>query len=98
MLLLYYFVLKLHTFVISLARFNRSLILLFIRSLFARFLFARFLFARSFSVLSFSLALCSLIFFVISSFFCLFVARFKIKSKEDNKNVRLTRIKINSIH
>jgi hypothetical protein len=28
----------------------------------------------------------------------LFVARFKIKSKKNNKNVRLIRIKINSIH
>jgi hypothetical protein len=28
----------------------------------------------------------------------LFVARFKIKSKEDNKNVCLIRIKINNIH
>jgi hypothetical protein len=98
MLLLYYFVLKLHTLVISLVRLSRSFILLFARFLFARSLFARSLFARSLSVLSFSLALCSLILSVVSLFLCLFVARFKIKSKENNKNVRLTRIKINSIH
>jgi predicted membrane protein len=59
MLLLYYFVLKLHTFVISLVRFSRFFILLFARSLFV----------RSFSVFSFSLVLCSLIFFVVSLFF-----------------------------
>jgi hypothetical protein len=82
-----------HTFVISFVRFNRFFTLLFARSLFARFLFA-----RSFSVLSFSLALCSLIFSLLSRFLCLFVARFKIKSKENNKNVCLTRIKINNIH
>jgi hypothetical protein len=87
MLLLYYFVLKLHTFVISFARFNCSFILLFVRSLFARSLF----------VLSFSLVLCSLN-FLLFRFLCLFVARFKIKSKENNKNVRLIRIKINNIH
>jgi hypothetical protein len=87
MLLLYYFVLKLHTLVISFVRLNRPFILLFARSLFA----------RSFSVLLFSLALCSLIFSLLSRFFCLFVARFKIKSKKDNKNVRLIRIKINNI-
>jgi hypothetical protein len=61
-------------------------------------------------VLSFlcSLVFCSLVlslffrsrsFFVRSRFlFYLFVAKFKIKSKENNKNVCLTRIKINSIH
>jgi hypothetical protein len=53
-------------------------------------------FVRSFSVRSFFL--CSLILSVVSLSLCLFVARFKIKSKEDNKNVRLIRIKINSIH
>jgi hypothetical protein len=38
-------------------------------------------------------------FFVRSRFFfCLFIARFKIKSKKDNKNVCLTRIKINNVH
>ncbi len=36
--------------------------------------------------------------FVHVLFFCLFVAKFKIKSKKDNKNVRLIRIKINNIH
>jgi hypothetical protein len=55
MLLLYYFVLKLHTLVISLVRLSRSFILLFARFLFARFLFARSLFARFLSVRSFSL-------------------------------------------
>jgi uncharacterized membrane protein YecN with MAPEG domain len=98
MLLLYYFVLKLHTFVISFARFSRSFIFLFARFLFARSLFARSLFARFFFVFSFSLAFCSLIFSVVSLLLCLFVAKFKIKSKKDNKNVRLIRIKINNIH
>jgi hypothetical protein len=65
-------------------------------------------------VLSFfcSLAFCSLVlslfshsrsffvrsFFLLSHLLYLFVARFKIKSKENNKNVRLIRIKINNIH
>ncbi len=93
MLLLYYFVLKLHTLVISFARLNRSFILLF-----ARFLFARSLFVRSFFVLSFSLVFCSFILSLLSRLLCLFIARFKIKSKKNNKNVRLIRIKINNIH
>jgi hypothetical protein len=83
MLLLWYFVLKLHTFVISFACHNHFFTSLFIDSLFARSLFAHFLFIVSF-------------FFVL--FLCLFVAKFKIKSKENNKNVCLTRIKINNIH
>jgi hypothetical protein len=59
---------------------------------------------RSFSVRSFSLCSFVLARFLFAHFlcclvlFCLFVARFKIKSKKDNKNVRLIRIKINSIH
>ncbi len=61
-------------------------------------------FVRSFFVRSFFLCF----FVLVRSLFahslllfrslCLFVARFKIKSKEDNKNVRLIRIKINNIH
>ncbi len=75
--------------VISLVRFNRSFIFLF-------FHFS----VRSFSVRSFffcSLVLARFLFAYVFSF-CLFVARFKIKSKEDSKNVCLIRIKINSIH
>jgi hypothetical protein len=92
-LLFYYFVLKLHTFVISFVCFNRFFILLFVR-----FLFVRFLFARSFSVLSFLFVFYSFILFLLFRFFCLFVAKFKIKLKENNKNARLIRIKINNIH
>jgi hypothetical protein len=63
----------------------------------------------AFCLLAFcSLAFCTLVLslfsrsrslFVRSRFsLCLFVAKFKIKSKKDNKNVYLTRIKINNIH
>jgi uncharacterized RDD family membrane protein YckC len=62
-------------------------------------------FVRSFSVCSFfvrSFSLCFFVFvrslFIHVLLFCLFVARFKIKLKENNKNVRLIRIKINNIH
>jgi hypothetical protein len=84
--------------------FHFSVHSLSVRSLSVRSLSVRSLSVRSFSVRSFFL--CSFVlarslfahsFFVVS-FLCLFIARFKIKSKEDNKNVRLIRIKINNIH
>jgi hypothetical protein len=62
---------------------------------------------RSFSVHSLSVRSFFLCFFVLARFLfahflcclvflCLFIAKFKIKSKENNKNVRLTWIKINN--
>jgi hypothetical protein len=73
-----------HFFVRSFSVRSFSVRSFFVRSFFfCFFVLARFLFAHSFSVVS------SL---------CLFVARFKIKSKKNNKNVRLIRIKISNIH
>jgi hypothetical protein len=81
-------------YVCNLVRSSQSFFHFFVRSLSVRSFFV-----RSFSLCSFVLArflfahfLCC---FVL---FCLFVARFKIKSKENSKNVRLIRIKINNIH
>jgi hypothetical protein len=81
-------------YVCNLVRLSQSFFHFFVRSFsvrsffvrsffFCSFVFARFLFAHFF---------CCLV------FLCLFVAKFKIKSKEDNKNVRLIQIKINNIH
>jgi hypothetical protein len=83
----------------KLARSSQSFFHSFVRSFSVRSFFV-----RSFSVRSFSLCFLVLArslfahsFFVVSSL-CLFIARFKIKSKKNNKNVRLIRIKINNIH
>jgi hypothetical protein len=82
------------TYVCNLVRSSQSFFHFFIRSLSV----------RSLSVRSFSLCFLVLIRFLFAHFLCclvslyLFVARFKIKSKENNKNVRLIRIKINNIH
>jgi hypothetical protein len=67
---------------------------------FVRSLFVRSLFVRSFSLCSFVLVrfLFAHFFSVVSSLLYLFVARFKIKSKKNNKNVCLIRMKINNIH
>jgi hypothetical protein len=66
---------------------------------FVRSLFVRSLFVRSFFLCFFVLARFLFVyFFCCFAFFSLFIARFKIKSKKNNKNVRLIRIKINNIH
>ncbi len=91
-------------YVCKLARSFQSFFHFSVRSLSVHSLFVRSFSVRSFFVRSFFL--CSFVlvrslfahsFFVVSSL-CLFVARFKIKSKKNNKNVRLIRIKINNIH
>ncbi len=82
------------TYVCNLARSFQSFFHFSVRSLSVRSFFVRSFFLCSFVLVRslFAHSFCCLV------SFCLFVARFKIKSKEDNKNVRLIRIKINNIH
>jgi hypothetical protein len=80
-------------YVCKLVRSSQSFFHFFVRSFSVRSFFVRSFFLCSF-VLARSLFVHSLS--VVSSL-CLFVARFKIKSKKDNKNVYLIQIKINNI-
>ncbi len=82
------------TYVCNLLRSFQSFFHFFVRSFFVRSLFVRSFFLCFFVLVRFLFAH----FFCCLAFFFLFVARFKIKSKKNNKNVRLIRIKINSIH